>query len=92
MNGWVETGTPGITMKVLNQHSDGRLKTALFIVGPGVATDVHSHDVEEEVFILDGDMVEEGRTYLAGDYARRMPNGPHAVSSVSGYTSLVVYR
>ncbi|MES2868491.1 MAG: cupin domain-containing protein [Pseudomonadota bacterium] len=92
VNGWAKTETPGIGIIVLNKHEDGRLKTALFRVEPGVSTDMHSHNVEEEVYVLEGDMREVGCIYLAGDYAIRKPNELHSISSLSGYTALVVYR
>lgn len=92
LNGWAETETPGIGIIVLNQQDDGRLKTALFKVEAGVSTDIHSHEVEEEVYVLEGDMREVDGIYLAGDYVIRKPNALHSVSSLSGYIALVVYR
>ena len=81
---WEESGTPGVTEKVLSR-GDGTILTRLARWEPGLDTTpagVIRHDYVEEVYLLEGDLTDLslGRTFHAGEYASRpvgMPHGPY---------------
>jgi hypothetical protein len=77
-------GGPGIDEKVLSRDPATGDATRLLRLSPGVRTaETIAHDFWEEVFILQGSLVDLGlgRTFSAGMYACRPPgmrHGPYA--------------
>jgi hypothetical protein len=73
-------GGPGIAEKVLSRDPDTGDVTRLLRFEAGVETsDTIAHDFWEEIFILEGALVDLGRreTFTAGMYACRPPGMPH---------------
>jgi hypothetical protein len=77
-------GGPGIEEKILSRDPESGDVTRLLRFAPGVRTaETIVHDFWEEVFILEGSVVDLGleRTFTAGMYACRPPgmkHGPYA--------------
>jgi hypothetical protein len=73
-------GGPGIAQKILSRDPVTGDLTRLLRFDAGVTTpDTIVHDFWEEVWILDGTLVDLGKqqTYTAGMYACRPPGMPH---------------
>jgi ChrR Cupin-like domain len=73
-------GGPGITQKILSRDEDGKDVTRLLKFEAGVETgDTISHDFWEEVWILEGELIDLGKrqTFTAGMYACRPPGMRH---------------
>jgi mannose-6-phosphate isomerase-like protein (cupin superfamily) len=54
---------PGIEMKTMWDD-----RTSLLRCAPGAVLPDHSHDGDEHLLVLSGDLIIGGRTFLAGDY------------------------
>ena len=78
-------GGPGVRQKILSRDADTGDVTRLLRFDAGVeTTETITHDFWEEVWILDGEMVDLGKrqTFSAGMYACRPPgmvHGPYRV-------------
>jgi hypothetical protein len=78
-------GGPGVTQKILSRDPATGDVTRLLRFEPGVETsDTIVHDFWEEVWILEGELVDLGKrqTFTAGMYACRPPgmvHGPYRV-------------
>lgn len=78
-------GGPGVTQKVLSRDEQTGDITRLLRFAPGTeTTGTIAHDFWEEVWILEGELVDLGKrqTYTAGMYACRPPgmlHGPYRV-------------
>jgi ChrR-like protein with cupin domain len=78
-------GGPGVRQKILSRDADTGDVTRLLRFDAGVeTTDTIAHDFWEEVFILEGELIDLGKrqTFGAGMYACRPPgmiHGPYRV-------------
>jgi hypothetical protein len=73
-------GGAGVTEKILSEDPATGDVTRLLRFAAGVATsDTITHDFWEEVWILEGEIVDLGKaqTFTAGMYACRPPGMPH---------------
>jgi ChrR-like protein with cupin domain len=73
-------GGPGITQKILSRDEEsGDVTRLLRFEGGAETTGTIAHDFWEEVWILEGELVDLGKnqTYTAGMYACRPPGMPH---------------
>lgn len=50
----------------------------------GVSYPAHSHVSLEEILVLEGDLVLNGRLYRAGDYIHSLPGSRHCLSTQAG--------
>ncbi len=78
-------GGAGVTEKILSEDPASGDVTRLLRFAPGVeTTGTIAHDFWEEVWILDGELIDvgKGQTFTAGMYACRPPgmtHGPYRV-------------
>ncbi len=87
-------GGPGVTQKVLSKDERGNI-TRLLRFEPGVETrETIKHDFWEEVWILEGELVDLGKnqTFGAGMYACRPPGMPHGPYRVTKPTMTLEMR
>ena len=80
-------GGPGVVEKVLSRDPDTGNVTRLLRFDGGVETqETISHDFWEEVWILEGELIDLGRqqTFRAGMYACRPPGMVHGPYRVPG--------
>jgi quercetin dioxygenase-like cupin family protein len=69
---------PGIDRKMLNSNPAGS-STALYRLSPGSILDIHEHDLEEECYVVDGEIEVGGATFRAGDYIFVRRGGAHGL-------------
>ena len=94
---WAPTGWPGVSMKMLQQVESTGESTGgvcgMMRMGPGSSIPAHRHThADQAVFVVEGDLVEEGVTYGPGSFllARAgTPHGPH--TSPNGCVLLSTY-
>jgi len=89
---WQPSDTAGFDLVTLFQNPSNGESTALMRVEPGARTGLHSHDLFEEIYVLDGEFSDEQRTYLRGQYCVRSPGTPHTAASEHGCLVLLIYR
>ena len=85
---WSPTGWPGVSMKMLQQveSSDETIggMSGMMRIEAGSSIPAHSHThADQAVFVIEGDLVEEGVTYGPGSLLvakAGTPHGPHGSS------------
>ncbi|MES2755945.1 MAG: cupin domain-containing protein [Pseudomonadota bacterium] len=90
---WVASPAAGIERRLL-ERDGGEVARATSIVryAPGTSFSRHSHDLGEEIFVLDGVLDDESGSYSAGTYIKNPPGSSHAPGSASGCTLFVKLR
>lgn len=87
---WQEAA-PGISCKVLATDAETHRVSMLVRLAPGIAYPPHEHADVEELFLLDGELVIDGRTLYPGDYNRAEPGtADQRVWSETGCTCVLV--
>jgi anti-sigma factor ChrR (cupin superfamily) len=81
---WQPHPVPGVSISMLHMDDVTRKFSCLVRCEPGVAYPLHRHAVGEEIFILEGDLIADGVTYLAGDYLYSAADSIHAPSTKDG--------
>jgi anti-sigma factor ChrR (cupin superfamily) len=89
---WQSTDTPGFDVVTLFENPFNGESTVLMRVDPGASTGSHSHELFEEIYVLDGDFSDEERTYLRGQYCVRSPGTLHTAASENGCMVMLIYR
>jgi ChrR Cupin-like domain len=81
---WQPHPVPGVTIAVLHTDPVTRSLSALVRCQPGVHYPVHRHAGIEEILMLEGNFVCEGKTYGVGDYLRSSSGSAHDPNSPDG--------
>ncbi len=81
---WQPYRVPGVTVAILHLDLAKREAAALLRAEPGVQYPIHRHAVDEEIYMLEGDLIIDGQVYGAGDYIRSKPTSTHAPSTAGG--------
>jgi anti-sigma factor ChrR (cupin superfamily) len=89
---WQPSDTPGFDIVTLFENPSTGESTILMRVEPGASTGSHSHDLFEEIYVLDGEFSDEERTYLRGQYCVRSPGTLHTAASAPGCVVMLIYR
>lgn len=91
--GWTEL-EPGLRSKLLNTESETGRRTILLDIAPGTEYAGHSHDHEEELLILWGDLSFGEFVLGPGDYHHALPGGTHptAISHTGCRALLITYN
>ena len=79
---WSPTGWPGVSMKMLQQVEGGMCGMMRMDAGSSIPAHRHTH-ADQAVFVIEGDLVEEGVTYGPGSFLLAKagtPHGPHGTS------------
>ena len=84
---WVERRA-GVHWKVLWEEGDRR--AVLMRYEPGATIPRHRHLGDEQIWVLEGSVVDDTGTCTAGNYARRPPGCVHTVASPKGALVLAV--
>ena len=81
---WSPTGWSGVSMKMLQQVESTGGMTGMMRMEAGSSIPAHSHtNADHMVFVIEGDLVEEGVSYGAGTFLvakAGTPHGPHGSS------------
>lgn len=89
---WQTSDTLGFdTITLFENRSTGE-STVLMRVAPGAFADVHSHELLEEIYVLEGEFADQTQRYAKGQYCIRAAGAPHTATSESGCLVLLVYR
>jgi len=77
--------TTGISIKVLRyDEATKRAPTFLLKFEAGAIYPYHNHPGGEELFVLAGEVILEGKKLVTGDYLYTPPNFKHSVKSETG--------
>ena len=78
---WSPTGWPGVSMKMLQQVESTGGMTGMMQMAAGSSIPAHSHThADQTVFVIEGDLVEDGVSYGPGSFfvaKAGTPHGPH---------------
>ena len=82
---WSPTGWPGVSMKMLQQveSTGGMIGMMRMAAGSSIPAHRHTH-ADQAVFVIEGDLVEEGVTYGPGSLLVAKAGTPHGPHSSSG--------
>jgi|ERR1700709_955689 anti-sigma factor ChrR (cupin superfamily) len=89
---WQPSDAPGFDIVTLFENPSTGESTALMRVEAGARTGSHSHDLFEEIYVLDGEFSDEERTYQRGQYCVRSPGTLHTAASEKGCIVMLIYR
>jgi anti-sigma factor ChrR (cupin superfamily) len=81
---WKPHRIEGVECALLFLDPVNRMRSLLVKVAAGVVYPLHQHRGIEEIYMLEGNLTINDRTYLAGDYIRSHPNSIHAPSTSMG--------
>jgi hypothetical protein len=81
---WQPHPVPGVTIAVLHTDPVTRSLSALVRCQPGVHYPVHRHAGIEEILMLEGNFVCDGKTYGVGDYLLSGSGSAHDPNSPDG--------
>lgn len=87
---WIASPEPGVERRML-ERLGGEIAKATSIVRymPNSQFHSHTHDLGEEIFVLEGVFSDETGNYPAGTYLMNPPGSSHAPFSKSGCTLFV---
>ena len=77
---WSPTGWPGVSMKMLQQveSAGGGGMCGMMRMEPGSSIPAHRHTkADQVVFVIEGDLVEDGVTYGPGSFLLAKAGTPH---------------
>jgi anti-sigma factor ChrR (cupin superfamily) len=90
---WMASPETGIERRMLDRIGEEVAKaTSIVRYQPGSKFPSHSHDLGEEIFVLDGVFSDETGDYPAGSYIMNPPGSAHAPFSAAGCTLFVKLR
>jgi anti-sigma factor ChrR (cupin superfamily) len=89
---WQPSDLPGFDTVTLFQNTRTGESTSLMKVAPGAYAASHTHAMQEEIFILEGEFSDQYRTYTKGQYCIREAGEPHTSASKDGCVVFLVYR
>lgn len=81
---WESTRFPGVQMKRLMEDSDSGMLTTLVKMAPGAGLPEHEHVEIEQTWVLEGSLVDEEGTAVAGSFVWRPAGSRHKVVAPQG--------
>lgn len=88
---WTEGLHPGVRFQVLASNIRRNYMMVYLELDPGAVYPAHDHSGTEELFVVRGDLVTEGRRMLAGDFLHSEPGTHHHdLMSPGGCQALLV--
>ena len=90
---WVDSPVAGIQRRLI-ERDGGEVARATSLVryAPGSNFEQHTHELGEEIFVLDGVLNDESGSFGAGTYIKNPPGSSHAPGSATGCTLFVKLR
>jgi anti-sigma factor ChrR (cupin superfamily) len=89
---WEASDTPGFYLKTIFRDEVTGESTQLMKMDPGARSESHSHDMLEEIFVLEGGFEDADHDYKAGQYCMRAIGAEHQTISKGGGVVLLIYR
>jgi anti-sigma factor ChrR (cupin superfamily) len=88
---WVESGLPGIRVRVLSVDRGRGHVTMALQADPGAVYPSHRHSGPEECYVLKGSVVIDGRVLRAGDFHHADEDSHHGeITTIEGAEVLLV--
>lgn len=81
---WQPHPVKGLMMAVLNIDRENREISALIRAEKDVEYPSHHHATGEEIFMLQGELIDRGVTYKPGDYLYSKAGSVHAPTAIAG--------
>lgn len=82
---WSPTGWSGVSMKMLQQGESTGGMIGIMRMEAGSSIPAHSHThADQAVFVIEGDLIDEGVTYGPGSFLVAKAGTPHGPHSSSG--------
>jgi anti-sigma factor ChrR (cupin superfamily) len=90
---WVSSPVADVQRRMI-ERDGGEVARATSVVhyAAGARFDPHSHELGEEVFVLEGELADELGVYGPGTYIKNPPGSVHAPYSATGCTLFVKLR
>ena len=89
---WQPSSLPGFETVTLFENTVTGESTSLMKAAPGAFAGSHTHTLQEEIYILEGEFSDQYRTYTKGQYCIREAGEPHISASEGGCVVFLVYR
>ncbi|HAB17735.1 MAG TPA: cupin domain-containing protein [Verrucomicrobiota bacterium] len=90
---WQDGEVSGLRYRVLATNVQNNYAMLHLELAPGVVYPKHAHAGAEELFVISGDLVTEGRTLKAGDFIHGEPGSVHHdLYSPNGCRAIMVTR
>ena len=90
---WVASPTPGIDRRMIERDgAEVARATSIVRYAAGMQFPFHSHDLGEEILVLEGDLYDEHGSYDAGTFIKNPPGSHHAPGTRHGCTLFVKLR
>lgn len=90
---WVTSPESGVERRMLDRVGDEVARaTSIVRYQPGARFPMHTHDLGEEIFVLEGVFSDETGDYPAGSYIMSPPGSAHSPFSEIGCTLFVKLR
>jgi len=81
---WQKHPVPGLVMAVLNIDRDQKKISALIRAEVDVDYPLHSHATGEEIFMIEGELIDRGLSYKAGDHIYSAAGSKHSPYAIAG--------
>lgn len=88
---WRQTRFPGIEIKTLLQDKETGLLTTLVRMAPGASLPDHEHVRIEQTYVIEGNLVDDEGTAVAGSYVWRPAGSRHSARAPDGATLLAFF-
>jgi anti-sigma factor ChrR (cupin superfamily) len=89
---WQQAPTPGVTVRRLGRDAATGAVTDCVRLGPGVTYPSHRHALDEETYMLGGDVSVNGETIAVGDYCLATAGSLHSgIHTAGGCEFLAVH-
>jgi anti-sigma factor ChrR (cupin superfamily) len=90
---WIPSPRHGVDRRMLERQGDEIARaTSIVRYQPGSKFQMHTHDLGEEILVLEGVLSDETGDYPAGTYIMNPPQSSHAPFSENGCTLFVKLR
>jgi anti-sigma factor ChrR (cupin superfamily) len=90
---WTNSPVPGIQRRMVERDGAEQARaTSIVKYAAGSKFTSHSHDLGEEIFVLDGVFEDEHGSYPQGSYIKNPAGSSHSPGSVGGCTLFVKLR
>lgn len=90
---WLDSPLSGVARKMIERDGDEVARaTSIVRYAPGSVFSQHSHELGEEIIVLEGTFEDENGRYGPGHYIKNPPGSAHAPSSAKGCILLVKLR
>ena len=88
---WRETRFPGVEIKTLFEDQETGLLTTLVRMAPGASLPDHEHVRIEQTYVIEGSLVDDEGTALAGAFVWRPAGSRHSARAPEGALLLAFF-